>query len=84
MICNKCGMQNNEGSRFCIGCGNNLEVLSNSVVNNNEINQSLENNVGMQNFNNTQSSSTQSFNNNSFQDLNNDIGVNSSVNNMQK
>ena len=83
MMCNKCGMQNSEGSKFCIGCGNNLEVLSNSMISDNEINQSLENNVGMQNFSNTQSNPTQNFNNNSFQDLNNNIGVNNSVNNMQ-
>jgi len=49
MICNRCGKQNNENAKFCIGCGNNLEIIQNSTVNNEVINQTIENNVDMQN-----------------------------------
>lgn len=32
MICNKCGMQNNDSSKFCINCGNVLEVVEQPKV----------------------------------------------------
>lgn len=70
MVCNKCGTQNNDGSKFCIGCGNNLEVVANHMINNDVLvsNQSLENNIGVQNVN-------------PIGNLNNNIVVNNSVNN---
>ena len=51
MICNKCGMNNLENSNFCIGCGNDLRVQSQSPVINNQANQSNFNQPEMQNIN---------------------------------
>ncbi len=42
MICKKCGLQNAEGNRFCIVCGNPLEEKSEVAINQNvEISQKL-------------------------------------------
>ncbi len=32
MFCNKCGTQNKEGDRFCINCGNDLQVQQSAPV----------------------------------------------------
>ncbi len=34
MICNKCGKQNNDSSKFCVSCGNTLQNGTQNMVNN--------------------------------------------------
>lgn len=42
MYCTKCGKQNNEGTKFCVGCGspmNSVEGVSNNSLNNQNVKQ---------------------------------------------
>src|SRR5438067_12376752 len=32
MYCPKCGIQNNDGTKFCRGCGENLKVISQAMT----------------------------------------------------
>ena len=47
MLCSKCGTMNNDGSKFCISCGNTLQNLENQQFQSSEVsNNIIQNNQG--------------------------------------
>lgn len=67
MFCTKCGMQNNNGEKFCKNCGCLLESNQQQSVNNinEQIQQSMNNGMGGQSVNNYQQSINQQYANTS-------------------
>lgn len=79
MVCNKCGMQNNDNSKFCINCGNVL--LNNNVQTNNNVSNVATNNEGVSQINTiNQSNSIMQ----SSESTNVNIGVTKSTNNLNQ
>lgn len=54
MVCQKCGTPNNDGSKFCIKCGNSLEVGVSNMTNTINYNNQINNGVGVMPNNNFQ------------------------------